>query len=50
MCCAHRDDIIIEGVKDKRVWEPLRARKFADGDHTMALRSHEKGIGIRTSG
>ena len=49
-CCTHRDDIIIDRVEDKRVRESLRARQFADSDHTMALRSHEKRIGIRTCG
>jgi hypothetical protein len=44
---AHRDNIIIDGRENKRVREPLGARQFADGDHTMALQSPKKRIGIR---
>lgn len=38
-CWTHRDDIVVDGVEGKRIWEPLRARQFADGDHTMTLRN-----------
>lgn len=44
MCWTHRDDIVVDRVEDKRVWESLRARQFADRDHTMALRNPEKII------
>jgi hypothetical protein len=29
-------------MENKRVWETLRARQFAYGDHAMALRKEER--------
>ena len=40
-CGTYRDDIVVDGVENKRIREPLRARQLADGDHTMTLRNPE---------
>ena len=39
VCWMYRNDIVVDRVEDGRVWKSLRARQFADGDHTMAPRN-----------
>jgi len=44
VCWTYRHDIVVDRVEDERVWESLRARQFADGDHTMTLRNQSASM------